>query len=29
LLVLVVGFAFAGVLTHFFSSGMFGESHQP
>jgi|SRR3989475_6002411 len=29
LVLLVVGFAFAGVLTHFFSSGMFGGSHQP
>ena len=24
---LAVGFAFAGVLTHFFASGVFGESH--
>jgi hypothetical protein len=26
---LLVGFAFAGVLTHFFSSGIFDGSHQP
>jgi hypothetical protein len=26
-ILLLVGFAFAGVLTHFFSSGIFGESH--
>jgi len=28
-LLLAVGFAFAGVLTHFFSTGMFGAVGQP
>jgi energy-coupling factor transporter transmembrane protein EcfT len=28
-LLLLVGFAFAGVLTHFFSNGMFEGPNQP